>query len=340
MKSLLAPLTPIYISAINLRNWAFEKKLIPSVQLKIPVISVGNITMGGTGKTPFIHWLLQEVKDLGYRPGVICRNYRASSSQPSWVHTEPGSYKQFGDEAVFLKLKNPMVPILSGPRKWENALQMESENSEVNTVLVDDGFQHRRLRRNLDIVLLDVSVSPSDYAWPPFGRARESLVELKRADVIVLSRWEQRDQKTVDFLNQHIPSSCIQLQAEQIVESPNWIAGTPWHQNRDIKKARVVAFCGLGNPTSFFKSLEQMELNIKDKIIFPDHTDYREPQVQKLIAASENSDFLITSEKDSVKLQNWPFHGPTLCVTSMRLKVTGPLEAFRETLARNLWTNS
>jgi tetraacyldisaccharide 4'-kinase len=338
--SLFNPLAPLVSSLVRARNWAFDAKLFKTVHLKIPVISVGNITMGGTGKTPFINWLLSEVSDLGYRPGVITRNYRASLKEPGWVHTNPGSFLMFGDEAVFLKLKNPAIPILSGPRKWENALQMEHNGEGVNVVLVDDGFQHRRLHRDIDIILLDLSVAPKDYEWPPWGRARESLKSLERAHVVVYTRWEQRREDTLDFIKSHLPHGLIELQAEQIAELVHWVAGRPFQDIELAKKGAALAFCGLGNPESFFKTLEAQGVKIGKKIRFPDHSDYDAKKIAQLVELGAKYDYLVTSEKDMVKLQDWPFHGPSLCVTPMRLKLGGSLEAFREKLARSLWTNS
>lgn len=339
-KSSINPLAPLISSVIKVRNWAYDTEIVKIVRLKIPVISVGNITMGGTGKTPFINWLLSEVSALGYRPGVVTRNYRASSKKAGWVHTQPGSYSLFGDESVFLKLKNPRTPILSGPKKWENALQMESGGEGVNVVLVDDGFQHRRLHRDLDIVLLDLSVAPTDYEWPPRGRARENFRNLQRAQIVVYTRWEQRRMDTLEFIKSQIPNGLIELQAEQVPDPLQWVAGRPIANMDEIKKGTALAFCGLGNPDSFFKTLESQGVIIGEKLQFPDHSNYDAKRIARLVELGSKYDYLVTSEKDMVKLQDWPFQGPSLCVTPMRLKLSGSLEEFREKLARSLWTNS
>ena len=339
-KSKINPIAPLISGIVDIRNWFYDKEYIKPTRLKIPVISVGNLTMGGTGKTPFIQWLIYELELMGYRPGVVSRNYRGSSKVSEWVHTAPASYLEFGDEAVLLKLKNPTIPILSGPKKWASALKMEKETNEVNVILIDDGFQHRRLHRDLEIVLLDTSVTPSDYNWPPFGRARESFKSLNRSDVIIFTRWEQRNEKTMEVLKLTSSIRKIELQAEQSSDTIQWILGKPILNSEIFKKGIGLAFCGLGNPNSFLKTTELQGLKIGEFLKFEDHTSYDSSKIKRLIEAGRKFDYLVTSEKDMVKLQEWPFQGPSLCVIPMKLKVNGTLEAFREKLARSLWTNS
>lgn len=334
------PLAPIFSIVTRSRNWAFSKGLLKKVRLRIPVISVGNITMGGTGKTPFVHWLIKELLDLRYRPGIVLRNYQGSLRHPDWVITEPSSYMLYGDEAVLLKLKNPTLPVLSGPKKWQSAIKMEKDPNGVNVILVDDGFQHHRLHRDLDIVLLDVSVAPEDYFWPPIGRARESLAGLKRAQVLVYTRWEQRNQETVKFLQEHGNFNGLVLYAEQECEAPQWIAGRKPEGSESPLTGRGLAFCGLGNPESFLKTLQQQGLNIDKFMPFADHASYDRSRIKHLVELGSKFDYFVTSEKDMVKLQDWPFQGPSLYVISMRLKVTGALDGFRERLVRSLWTNT
>jgi tetraacyldisaccharide 4'-kinase len=339
-KGTFNPLAPFFSAGVQVRNWIYDVELIRPTRLKIPVVSVGNVTMGGTGKTPFMNWLVSEIADLGYKPGLISRSYRTNLPNPEWVHTQPGSFTEFGDEAVFLKLKNPSVSILSGPSKWKSALKMESESSETNVILVDDGFQHRQLHRDFDIVLLDVSVGIKDYEWPPVGRAREKLQSLKRADVIVFTRWEQRNEATMRALEHEIAINALRLKAEQVTDSAQWIAGRSLGEGDTLKSGVGLAFCGLGNPQSFLKSLESQGLRIGKFIQFPDHATYDDAKIKRLIQEGTSFNYLVTSEKDMVKLQEWPFQGAPLCVLPMHLKLSGPLEAFRETLARRLWTNS
>lgn len=334
------PLAPIWNSLIRSRNWLFDHEVFKIHQCHRPVISVGNITMGGTGKTPFIHWLIHEIQALGSTPGVVTRNYGTGVKTADWVHAEYGSYRKYGDEAVLLKVKNPKIEILSGPTKWKSAQRMELEKSQANIILVDDGFQHRRLFRNMDIVLLDVSVTKSDYDWPPMGRARESLLSLERADVIVFSRWEQRNEETVQYLEKNCPQSKIILRSEQYQDLPHWIHGRKLEDLEILKTGRVLSFCGLGNAKSFINNLHLQGIHIHDFIEFPDHFHYRQDHIKKIIKRSEGFDAIITSEKDMVKLQEWPHNGPPLYVVPLQLKISGDVEAFREKITLLLRKNN
>lgn len=326
------PLAPVLSSLVKLRNWLYEKEVLESVQLKVPVVSVGNITMGGTGKTPMIHWLIQELSKLNFKPGIVSRNYRGTNTKAEWVTVRPHAFAAFGDEAVLLKIKNPSVPIISGPQKWLSAQKMVAEASETNLILVDDGFQHRQLKRDFDIVLLDVSVSKADYAWPPAGRARESLEALLRADAVILTRWEQRRQETVEFLEPWTSRCPVVLRAEQMAEEPLRFAGRRVDDEKIFQSGKGLAFCGLGNPESFRKTLKDKGLSVSEFLSFPDHAHYDEKRINELLAAGETFDFLITTEKDMVKLQDWPFQGPPLYAIPIQLKVDGDLDAFRQKL--------
>lgn len=330
MKGLLKPLGSVFSTLVALRNWMYDNKMMKTGAVRKAVISVGNITMGGTGKTPFIHWLIQEIETRGYHPGVVSRNYGSSFRTSEWVDSKPNSVTKFGDEAVLLKTKNPEVPMISGPLKWQSALKMDLEGEGVDVILVDDGFQHRRLRRDLDIVLLDVSVSIHDYYWPPMGRARESLKGLARADIIVFTRWEQRRDETIKWLQSGLPQKVITLQAEQVSGPIQRVAGAPLKSKSAIKNGTGLAFCGLGNPDSFIKTLNNQSLTIGEFMRFADHMNYEEDTLARILKAAEKFDYVITSEKDFIKLQNWPFNGPTLCVIPLEIKVAGAMEAFLE----------
>jgi tetraacyldisaccharide 4'-kinase len=217
-----------------------------------------------------------------------------------------------------------------------SAQKMEKESPETDIILIDDGFQHRKLHRNLDIVLLDSSVAVEDYHWPPAGRARESLEALTRADVVVLTRWEQHRPETISFLESWTSRCGIVLRAEQVAEDPTPVAGKKIESREVFSSGKGLAFCGLGNPESFRKTLRAKGLSIGQFLTYPDHAEYDEKRIKELLAMGAEFDYLITSEKDMVKLQEWPFQGPPLCVIPIQLKVEGDLEAFREKLASKI----
>jgi tetraacyldisaccharide 4'-kinase len=331
----LNPFAPLLAGLVKGRNWLYDKAFINATRVPVPVISVGNVTMGGTGKTPFIAFLLRELVSMGVRPGVVSRSYRARASDSEWVNLTSGAHSIFGDEALLLKSRYPEVPMMAGPSKWQSAIRMAAEDPSVEVILVDDGFQHRRLHRDLNVVLLDVSVSPTDYEWPPIGRARESLQSLKRADVVVLTRWEQRCEDTVAFIQKWLPSDVLKLRAEQTSGSLRHVGGNSLKRS-DLKPLRAFAFCGLGNPESFRKTLMSEDLNIDFFRPLSDHQPYNSALIQEIIEQGHQADYFITSEKDAVKLSDWPFNGPPLYVIPIELNLSGSVEEFREKLTQIL----
>lgn len=372
-------LSPFLEGLVGARNWLYDQKIITSTQLSIPVISVGNITMGGTGKTPFIQWLLKELLDLGFHPGVVSRNYGAREAQEGLVTFSSHAAQHFGDEPVLLKMNFPHVPIYAGAKKWRSAKQLCELDKSIDVLLVDDGFQHRRLARDMDIVLLDTSVHKSDYAWPPLGRAREPFSAVKRAQVIVFTKWEQRNPETVDYLEKcidiygcsnKINNSCerdnliqstrstdpettmnsfdssnhsdefggvkfkktLKLYSEQKLGALKCVRGGALVTINETQKG--FAFCGLARPENFLLSLKTLGLCIGEFKPFPDHFGYGSNSMRTIIELAKNYDYAVTSEKDWVKLSDWPEKGPALYILPVSQNLLGDCGGFREMLSR------
>lgn len=332
------PFAPIGSSVVELRRWLYEQRWVKTVSLAIPVISIGNITMGGTGKTPFLQWLLHELTAMGFHPGVVSRNYKTKSQNPGFVTVEPGAASRFGDEAVLLKMKNPQIPIYSGPQKWRSATVLARESKDIDVIVIDDGFQHWRLQRDFDIVLLDTSVAIKDYDWPPWGRARESLSSVKRANTVVFTKTEQSNKETQSFLEKECAFQGIVLHSRQKQGFPQWVRGQAMMSLNPLANQKALAFCGLGHPKSFLKGLKNQNLQIAEFKFFSDHFIYDQSSVKALISLfqEKNCDYLITSEKDFVKLLDWPEEGPPLYVVPLEHQLEGDLEGFRAELSRCL----
>lgn len=333
------PLAPLWKAAVGLRQWMYDQKWIETVQLPIPVISVGNLTMGGTGKTPFIQWLIKELVKMGYHPGVVTRNYGASFPKSGLVTVGPTAPSFYGDEAVLLKMNHPQIPIYAGPQKWKSAMLLLQEVKTVDVILIDDGFQHRRLHRDFDILLLDTSVPKLDYDWPPLGRARESLQGIHRAHSIVFTKCEQSHEKTRQFLEKEGGAHPLLLRSEQKQGFPQWKRGRRLSSSTILSEGRGLAFCGLGNPESFLKGLKQQGLKIEEFKIFADHFVYDDKSIKMIADLATNFDYLVTSEKDFVKLLDWPDSAPPLCVVSLEHQIMSNLEGFRAQLTRHLRKN-
>lgn len=340
------PLGPLLSLLTQLRNWLYDRGILHSIRLSQPVISVGNITMGGTGKTPFIDWIVKELKNKGYGPAIVSRSYGGTLTNPEWVRADEKEDSIYGDEPLLLKSKNPDVPLMAGPSKWKSAKKALQENKQVNVLLIDDGYQHRALFRDLDIVLLDASVSMTDYCWPPIGRAREPLSHLRRAEVIVFTKWEQRREETVEYLRNQIKKingyKPIELFAEQ--ELGHFYSPFNRLSSDAIKsllaEGRGFAFCGLGNPQSFIQSLKKSQLKIKDFHFFSDHAKYDSALLEDLERRALGADYFITTEKDAIKFESWKEGIPPLIIAPLKLVISGDCEAFNEKLVGTIRKNS
>lgn len=310
-----------YGLATFLRNTFFNLGFLKTNHIPIPVISVGNLTAGGTGKTPMVEWVAKFIRDLDLRPVILSRGYKGAGGA--------------NDEALLLEEHLPDVPHLQGPDRTSLA-HTAIEELEAEILILDDGFQHRRIGRDLDILLLD-STNPWGFNHLlPRGTLRETTHGLRRADIIVLTRVDQVDQTTLEKIKTqihrikgtiticeatHEPKECVRYQNEPL----------PLDK---LKGSKLLVFCGLGNPQSMLTTLESLGANIVDSKIFPDHHPYTSTDVEQIIdwadANRNDFDFLITSEKDLVKLQTASLANYPLYALSIQMNIRKGEEELRQ----------
>lgn len=327
-------LAPIFKGLTHLRAALYQKDRISSIELPIPVISIGNLTMGGTGKTPFTLWLLEQYQHQ-YKIGVVVRSYKAKLKEPKRVEISHMSSETFGDEAVLIQKKMPQVIVYSGPCKFATAQKLY-DLEKPDFIIVDDGFQHFKLKRKLDIVLLDTSVAMSDYSWPPSGRMREDFSALDRSSIVILTKTEMQNEQTLAYLRKQIPSSALVLEAKQAYSKLVQIGGKEISvRNSDINKnefkdKKVFAFAGLARPENFRRTLERLNIRVQKFLGLPDHVNYTSELIKDICEQSKEYDFCITTEKDAVKLQQWPATAIRLFTVPIELELKGNLEGFYE----------
>jgi tetraacyldisaccharide 4'-kinase len=283
MRGLLLPLTPLYAAAVSVKNDAYDHGVVRGRQLKWPVISIGNISVGGSGKTPIVIYLAKLLQQHGIQVDVLSRGYGRSSNAVELVDPA-GNADRFGDEPLLIT-QSAGVPVYVGPSRYEAGVLAEGHRSGTGIHLLDDGFQHRKLARAADLVV----VHRSDFQEKllPAGRLREPVRALQRASVLVL-RVEDA------FLEQELERRGI--------EKPIW-----WVKRAIVvqeKCGKVVAFCGIARPDEFFQSLQRSGVEIAAKIAFRDHHRYHEADIQQLIsnAQFQGANAFITTEKDLVRL--------------------------------------
>lgn len=292
---ILKPVEFLYHILSDVKNVLYDFKLIGIESLDVPVISVGNLSFGGTGKTPFIEYIAQELKDR--RIAIVCRSYKTKSSQPQEVDlTQPHAAREFGDEAVLLQKRLPFVSVWSGPIKAETAKACLVGNPDF--ILVDDGFSHRKLSRQFDIVLFDSSRLGSEYF-------REGLRSLKRAQSVILMKTQLASPEKVQHFKSMLTQKFPHL-SEAVFEA------TSQTSLSFSKEYPLFVFCGIAKPESFRQSLAEKGFQIEYFQAFADHQIYT-IEMQKQILQDYNQALkknpnlkLVITEKDFVKLSYEP----------------------------------
>jgi len=287
-----------YRGIITLRNWFYDRGWLSSESLPVPVICIGNITAGGTGKTPMVIWLSRYLQERGRKVAVLSRGYKGGSDEDS-------------DEVRLLRESLPDVTIVVDSDRLRGGRKAR-EQCQADVLLMDDGFQHRRLQRDLDIVLIDGSCPFGYGKMLPRGLLREPVGQLRRADAVVLTRSDiipaekraelkQLIRKLLNDTAKPIGYSCVQPEKLYAADGSEIDGG-------QLQEKKVFIFGGIGNPGAFTATLKKMGAAISGEYFFSDHTGYDEKMVRKLSSLRENSeaDWLVTTEKDWVKLRKLP----------------------------------
>jgi tetraacyldisaccharide 4'-kinase len=276
------------------KNYLYDSGYMNPVQVDRPVLSVGNLSMGGTGKTPVLDWLLKEAQKKSLSVSVISRNYKALSQGIHCVdiHQKKGA-AFFGDEAFLLALKHPHLAVFTGPQKWKTALTA-AEKVRSQMLMVDDGFQHRKLFRDFDLVLLDASIETEEYQLLPSGRLREGFQSLRRADCIFLTKVNDAKENTLQFLRSKIPEGVPCYEVEYYGQ---WLSPA-------TQVDKVILLCGVARPESVKRSLIQVGVkDIVKEFCFPDHHPFCLEDLLEVESLSEQSGVKIAvTEKDWIKL--------------------------------------
>lgn len=278
---------------IRLRNWSYDRGWREVRRAGVPVVSVGNLTVGGTGKTPCVEYLARRFRDWGMRVAILSRGYGVEHGP--------------NDEALVLEDNLPDVPHLQGrDRAALAATAVEELESEV--LILDDGFQHRRLSRDFDIVLVDATNPWGFGRLLPRGLLREPISSLRRADAVLVTRCDQAPDKEVAAIMNRIRRECPDKPVVATSHRPTgWLRHGRDDAPVDAFRGRAAAgFCGLGNPDAFRRSLTDIGCDVRDFRTFPDHHSYSRADVDDLCRWADGKSPampLVTTQKDLVKLR-------------------------------------
>ncbi|MFW6284303.1 MAG: tetraacyldisaccharide 4'-kinase [Desulfosalsimonas sp.] len=306
----------IYGGAVALRNSGFDKGILSVHRLPCPVVSIGNIAAGGTGKTPMALYMARLMQQMGYRPAVVSRGYRGKAEKAGAVVTDGyhllADCATAGDEPFMMASVLKGVPVLVGRNRFQSGMRaVAAFDSDV--IILDDAFQHRRLHRDLDLVLLDAAHPLGNRHMLPRGSLREPVSGLKRADAVILTRSRRRQAReslpqaisgrVPVFWADHVPFlSGIYGQSDFLKEA------TAGHWGSEdlsfLGAARVFAFSGIARNRQFLKMLPGYVGSLAGFAQYPDHYCYSTGDLEKnqQKAISESADCLMTTEKDYVRI--------------------------------------
>lgn len=315
----LTILSKLYEAGVTQRNKKFDAQTGVS-HASVPVISVGNITAGGTGKTPMVRYICHMLEEHGCKPAVLSRGYKAANNEQSLIVSRQGllevSPAVSGDEAYLLAKNLGRTSVVIGRHRSESAT-VATEQLGSDVLVLDDGFQHRQLYRDLDIVLIDAA-NPFGYGHVlPRGLLREPLEGLKRAHSIVLTKTDQVPKDILFGVKQQLMTYAPHIPVFETIHKPlgvvslgQWAQGEPLTAQIDeanrmsARSHRLLAISGIGRPESFKATLEQIGLAPQASLDFGDHHEYSEDDVIQMYAKSFELGLtaIITTEKDAVKL--------------------------------------
>lgn len=337
---LLYVLSLIYTAVIRLRNLSYDHGLLREKRLRCPVVSVGNLTVGGTGKTPMVIELARLFGGWGLKPAVLSRGYGGKSTKEVNVISDGRSIlsgpDEGGDEALFMARRLPAVPVLTGSRRavtGEHAL----DHFGVDIVILDDGFQHRSLRRDLDIVLLDSGHPLGNGHLIPRGPLREPFSSLERADLIVLTRTGKSEKTPFESrLEEEFPAIPVfkaRHRPERLTEGDG-TSRPPSH----LGGKKIYAFAGLAHPDSFRQSIESLQGVLVGFKAFPDHHRYTAGDLAEIEkeAGSLAAELILTTEKDGVKLTPYGEFASRVWILGIDVEIIEEKERFATLIRKKL----
>ncbi|HEY7317818.1 MAG TPA: tetraacyldisaccharide 4'-kinase [Candidatus Binatia bacterium] len=298
---LFLPLSCVYWFGVQMRNALYTAGWKKSQTLEPFIISIGNLTVGGTGKTPAVVWIAQELQKLGFKIAVLSRGYQRSSRQPLLLTTNVAAdVDELGDEPAMMARLFGLTVAVSNPR-YEGALEA-IRNSPVDVFIMDDGFQHRQLDRDVDIVLLGADCA----GWVlPSGPFREPKRAAQRADLLLVTGARDKWQKIISKYKKQRLVFSADLQPVALVgfESRRWKE----YPLTLLAGRKIVAVTGIGNPEPFYRIIHDWEGEIVNVLEFADHYRYSSRDWQQINRAARNADLIVTTEKDILKLIRFPF---------------------------------
>lgn len=303
----LLPLSWVYGAIVGIRNWCYDVGVFRVTHLSVPVVSVGNISAGGTGKTPFVEMLVRRLMAGKHRVAVVSRGYGRRSR--GFIVASNGRQRcslpeLAGDEATMLAQKLDGVVVAVDERRARGASRVVRD-FDVKSVVLDDGFQHRSLHRDVDIVLMTAEEAVEGDSLLPAGNRRESIGALRRADLVVVTRCDGKDsfERTAEILRKDWPVRIMGVKTG--IDAVRSAGSGKRVDTKKFRGTKVLAFSAIGNPSSYEQTLTHLGVRIVDHMVFPDHHWYTARDIGKILdrVHALGPDAIFTTEKDLARLE-------------------------------------
>ncbi|MCG6535232.1 MAG: tetraacyldisaccharide 4'-kinase [Syntrophales bacterium LBB04] len=323
-----------YRFAIRARNYLYDKGIIETKKLSRSVISIGNIAVGGTGKTPAVIMLAQMLQKEGFKPAVLSRGYGGNSKKPVNIVSDGvnilAGYREVGDEPVLISQKILGIPVLTGKSRYA-AGEIAINKFGADVLILDDGFQHRRLYRDIDIMLLDLKRPFGNGHLLPSGSLREFPDSISRAHIFLLtgSNVSEKDKKPYLVATLSKDQSNIFTSCHKPLDIRGG-AGNRYYPLSILKGKRIYAFAGIGNPPSFCRTIKDLEAIPVGFLALSDHHNYSRRDILTIHNQARNAqaDIILTTEKDAMRLGDYGNFLQEIFILRIELSLIPDSDAF------------
>ncbi len=310
---LLRPVALLYRSIVQSRNTLFDRHIFKSWQSPIPVVSIGNLSAGGTGKTPLVDWVVKYYLSIGCKPAIVSRGYLRESKGVQLVSDGQRillSSKEAGDETAMLAWNNPDAIVIVAKKREDAVMYIAKHFAKrmPSVIILDDAYQHRQIDRDLNIAIINAEEPFLKAKMLPEGRLREPLKNLSRADLIVLNKitdQEKADAIIKELENTGRPIVKARLKIGELIcfSGESCTSDEPY----PAKKLNVLAFAGIANPERFVENLTKEGINVAAHRFFRDHEPYSVKKLRAIRRKAKNQGLsLITTEKDYFRMLGHP----------------------------------
>lgn len=335
----LSLLSMIYGTLVQGRHKLYRWGILPTRKLPLKVVCVGNMTMGGTGKTPMVEYVARTLKGAGIRVAVLSRGYRGKYEKGLGVVSDGKtvllSQRESGDEPYLLARRLEGIPVLVGRNRYKSG-KTAYQRFQTQVAVLDDGYQHIQLNRDMNILLVDGREGFGNGNMSPLGSLREPLAGLTRADQFLITKTEHqgRIQAIEETLRRWNPKAGIfhgRYVPEHLFDPKTGKRNGP----DGLRGKNILALAGLANPEYFFELLESLGAVLIGEVVFPDHHRYTERDLEDIKKMMSRAEWVVTTEKDMVRLEDLNLKGLPIRVLEIMMEISDE-KVFRETLFTGL----